>query len=114
MIIAVGSKILVNHRRLFSDDHPRYFIGVAEGYEQGIVRATGFTWIRDQINGSFQKRKDPRTKILSLASGTLICYLLPENLSPDIATLNMEVNRIFLIDKSIGLKMELTEGLYPK
>lgn len=114
MVMPLGSKVLINHRRLFADDHARYFIGVAEAYEHGMIRVSGFTWIRDQLNASFQKRAEQRTKIMSLASGTLICYLLPQEIEPSRVVVETTDNRIWLRDDSSGFKMELTEGIYPK
>lgn len=114
MIIPAGSKILVCHRRLFHDDSPRYFLGVANAYENGMASVTGFTWIRDQINGKFQKRTDSRTKVMSLSSGTLICYILPDEVDVEVAEFLQNGNKIWLKDLASGFCMELTEGIYPK
>ncbi len=114
MIISSGNRLLICHRRLFNDDHSRYFIGVAEAYESGMVKMSGYTWLRDHINGTFQTRQDLRTKIMSLSSGTLICYLLPDEFDPNDALFEQLGNHIWLVDKSSQFKMELTEGVYPK
>ena len=76
MILEPGDKVLVVHRRLFDKDENRYFVGVVEDFESGIARVTGYSFVRDAIAGQVHGKSDPRTKLLSLSSGTLIVYLL--------------------------------------
>jgi hypothetical protein len=42
---------------------------------------TGHSYVRDVLSGTVVEKVEARTKILSLASGTLIVYLLPEEVS---------------------------------
>lgn len=88
MILESGNNILIAHRRMFEGDLSRYFIGVVDGYEAGIVRATGYSWSVDCLRGEMCKKSDWRTKILSIASGTLIVYQLPQQL--DIAKVDIQ------------------------
>lgn len=76
MLIEPGDKLLVCHRRLFPEDHPRFFVGAVEAYEDGIAKVSGFTWTRDPTHG-FQRKADRRTKLISAASGSLIVYEIP-------------------------------------
>lgn len=110
MILEPGDKILVAHRRLFEGDHARFFVGEVEEHELGVVRVHGWTWIRDGYQGLFTRKDDLRTKILSLSSGTLIVYALPE--SADLASLRLENpgGELFLCD-DLGLRMDLSEGV---
>jgi len=110
MILETGSKILVAHRRLFAGDHARFFAGVVEGYEAGIVRVCGHTWQMDAYQGTFQRKEDERTKLLSLSSGTLIVYVLPS--TADMASLHLAstCGEITLCDAN-GPVMDLTEGV---
>lgn len=80
MILESGNNILIAHRRIFEGDLSRYFIGIVDGYEAGIVRATGYSWSVDCLRGEMHKKSDWRTKILSITSGTLIVYQLPQEL----------------------------------
>ena len=77
MILEQGDKVMIVHRRLYQEDCSRYFVGVVDGYADGIAKVTGHTWLRDNDAGRFIVKKDPRTKIFSLQSGTLIVYQLP-------------------------------------
>lgn len=77
MILEPGAKVLLSHRRLFDSDHPRFFVGVVEGYEDGIVKVCGHTWLRDGYSGTFKKKADDRTKIVSITSGAVMVYQLP-------------------------------------
>lgn len=110
MILERGIRILIAHRRLFAGDHMRFFTGVVEGYEDGLARITGHTWLRNSYSGTFQCKKDTRTKIVSLTSGTLIVYQLPSTV--DMKTLHVEMDDadVFLVDDG-GFRMDLTEGL---
>ena len=87
MILAQGSKVLVCHRRLFEDDQPRLFAGVTDAYENGLAKVEGFTWVRDQTHG-YVRKDDRRTKIIALASGSVIVYELPREV--DIESLFVE------------------------
>ena len=56
-----------------------------------------------------QRKEDRRTKIVSIASGTLMVYRLP--LSLDIDSLHVEtgVNREILLSNGHGFEMDLTD-----
>lgn len=74
MILAEGDKILVAHRRLLERDETRFFVGVVNASDGGVVKATGHSYVRDMLSGLMVEKADARTKILSLASGTLMRF----------------------------------------
>ena len=74
MVLESGDKLLIAHRRLYEKDEMRFFVGHIDGYEAGIARLTGHSYVRDPIGGTMLEKSDLRTKILSLASGTLLVY----------------------------------------
>ena len=113
MILEPGAKLLVAHRRLFDQDHTRFFTGVVEGYEQGIVRVYGHTWLRDGYLGTFERKSDERTKIISIASGTMIVYLLPSSTDMESLALDSDSTSIILRDDR-GFAMDVSEtSLHP-
>lgn len=77
MILEAGSKVLIVHRRLFENDHSRFFLGVVDDYDLGVAKVRGNTWLRDPFTAQFLKKDDLRTKIVAVASGTLMVYELP-------------------------------------
>jgi hypothetical protein len=79
MILKEGDKLLVAHRRLFEGDECRFFVGRVDAYEDGVVKATGRTFVRVVTGGRVIEKPEERTKILSLSSGTLMVYQLPES-----------------------------------
>lgn len=79
MLLSEGDKILVAHRRLYAEDPPRFFVGQVMGYDAGIVKVTGHTWVREPMRGVVLEKPGQRTKIFSIASGTLLVYELPFN-----------------------------------
>ncbi len=90
MLLHSGDLLLVVHRRLFERDSSRFFVGNVETYEDGIVRVTGYTFVRDPVGGTVSRKNDIRTKLFSLSSGTLIVYLLPRELKLDSVQLASE------------------------
>ena len=110
MVIQEGDKILVIHRRLYDGDSSRYFVGVVDGYETGIAKITGQSWLRDALSGSFVRKEGSLTKVVSLSSGTLIVYHLPWN--ADLSKLRFEstpTGMLWLTDGD-SLKLNLTES----
>jgi len=81
MLLKEGDKILVTHRRLFEKDEARFFIGSIDAYEAGVVKVKGHSYVRDFVGGRVIEKTDERTKILSLSSGTLIVYQLPNTVA---------------------------------
>ena len=79
MLLSAGEKIFVAHRRLFEKDTVRFFVGRADAFDAGIVRATGHSYVRDNISGAMLEKADERTKLFSVVSGTLLFYVLPED-----------------------------------
>lgn len=110
MILEPGSKVLVTHRRLFELDHGRFFLGTVDGYDGGIASITGYTWIRDGYQGHYTRKSDVRTKIVSLSSGTVIVYRLPDTVRVPDAELVCSNTSVVLKDPS-GFSMDLTEGV---
>lgn len=108
MILESGMKVLVTHRRLYENDHNRYFTGIVEGYENGLARVTGNTWVRHAFSGDFKRKEDLRTKIISLASGTLIVYQLPSSVDVDQLTFDVDAAKVHLTDGK-DFYMDLTE-----
>ena len=59
MSLGSNDKLLIAHRRLFEKDEPRYFVRVVEGYDNGVVAVTGFSFVRDMIGGGVIQMDDP-------------------------------------------------------
>ena len=108
MILELGQKVFISHRRLFRTDAPRYFVGVVDAYENGILRATGLSWFTPDFGTLPVRKPDPRTKILSISSGNLIVYSLPIGVS--IENLNFEYSndRLCLVEPGV-FKMDCNE-----
>lgn len=107
MILGKGSNILASHRRLFSEDLPRFFLGTVEEYEQGIALVSGFSWQIELTHGTLTRNEDKRRKIISLSSGTLLIYRLPDELDMDTLCMRHEQHRILLTDNA-GFEMDLS------
>lgn len=107
-VLKEGDKILIAHRRLFEKDEPRFFVGFVEAYECGIVKSTGYSYVRDPMNGQLIKKAERRTKLVSLSAGTVIVYLLPEEVLFDSVWFTTEAGHMTLTDGK-QFTMNLTE-----
>ncbi|NOT30237.1 MAG: hypothetical protein HOP15_07305 [Planctomycetes bacterium] len=110
MILDTGMKVLISHRRLFEGDQPRLFVGTVESYEDGLARVTGYTWIRDYHHGGFHCKDDVRTKIIAVASGSVIVYQLESSLDLSAFEITTEGSQVLAKDGH-GFLMDLTEGV---
>jgi hypothetical protein len=108
MLLKKGDKILVAHRRLFEKDSVRFFVGHVDDYEAGIVKVKGHSSVRDGMTGLMIEKSDERTKILSIASGTLLVHQLPDAVELD--GLRFEISGTqLLLTNGREFTMNLTE-----
>jgi hypothetical protein len=109
MLLSPNETIFVAHRRLFEKDSVRFFVGRVDEYDAGIVRATGHTYVRDNMSGAMLEKAESRTKLFSVASGTLIFYVLPSHVH--IADLRFvdDEGRLSLLDGQ-GFSMNLSDS----
>lgn len=112
MILISGAKILVCHRRLFEGDLPRFFVGTVTACEQGLVKLCGFSWTRDPGQGFIRKR-DERTKILSLSSGALIVYELPSEILIEDLRIEQPGGHAVVLTDGGKFRMDLAERMAP-
>jgi len=110
MILETGSKVLIAHRRLYEADHPRYFLGIVEGYEHGLARVCGHTFVRDGYQGEYRRKNDERTKVVAIASGTVMLYALPSCVDLASVSFNNEGGDLWLVD-GLGWRMDLSESV---
>jgi hypothetical protein len=108
MLLSEGARLLVCHRRLFPEDHPRYFVGVVEGYADGVVKVSGFTWARDTSRG-FQRKTDRRTKLISIAAGNLIVYELPRETDVEDIRIEQPGGHVVIATDGKKFRMDLSE-----
>jgi hypothetical protein len=108
MLLERGDVVLVAHRRLFQGDEPRYFIGEVLGYDAGVVKLSGRSYARDLVSGELVGKAEERTKLVALASGTVLVYQLPRSVMRERLTFHNEDGETWLQDGE-GFRMNLTE-----
>lgn len=111
MLLKEGDKLFVAHRRLFDKDPARFFVGRVDAYETGVVKITGHSYVRDRVTGRTVEKAEVRTKILSLSSGTLLVYLLPEQTALDTIEFVLTGHRLTVTDGK-EFRMNLMEFLW--
>jgi hypothetical protein len=111
MILNEGDNILIAHRRLYDRDDTRFFVGRVDAYEAGVVKVTGYSYVRDTLGGGMLAKAETRTKILSLSSGTLIVYQLPDRVALDALKFVSADGQLSLTNGK-GFTMNLTESAH--
>ena len=108
-LLSPGDKIHVMHRRRFEKDVRRHFVGQVEAYEQGMVRASGYVFVIDDLNKHlFVKRPDRRTKLVPVASGDVIVNVIPEEVDLERVEYEIKNSTLWVTDGS-GWRMDLKE-----
>lgn len=104
-----GYKVLIAHRRLFEADKPRLFVGTVEIFDStsGLLKVTGFSFYPKK-GTNWERKKELRTKIVALASGTLIVYQLPHETDLTKVEIVNEKAGLVLTDEH-HLRMDLSE-----
>lgn len=110
MLLSEGSKLLICHRRLFSEDHPRLFFGAVQEYAEGIAKVSGFTWTRDPARG-FQRKADRRIKLISVSSGNLIIYEIPREVDVEAVRIEQPSGHTVTATDGAKFRMDLSERL---
>ena len=83
MILEQGDNVLVSHRRLFESDEARFFVGRTIACEDSLVKAEGYSFVRDLASGHIIKKEEKRTKVLSLVAPGQLVYQLPADIDVD-------------------------------
>ena len=109
MILEPGNKILVSHRRLFAQDEQRFFVGEVLSYEFGVAKLRGYSFVVDSIRGVVLRKDDPRIKVISIQSGSLIVYQLPETLSVGAVHFELGAGALVMTDGG-DVSMNLTDA----
>ena len=109
MLLNANETIFVAHRRLFEKDSARFFVGRVDSYDAGIVRATGHSYVRDNMSGAVLEKAEERTKLFSVASGTLIFYVLPASVNLSELRFVDDDGRLSLLDGK-GFSMNLSDS----
>lgn len=108
MFLSNGAKLLICHRRLFEEDHPRFFFGVVEMFSEGIAKVSGFSWTRDPTHG-FHRKADRRTKLIAVSTGSLIVYELPGQVDVEAIRIEQPSGHNVIATDGAKFQMDLSE-----
>lgn len=111
MIIDTGTKLFIVHRRLFERDQSRFFVGQVEAYQDGLARVRGYSFARTLGDGNICRKNEVHTKLIPLASGTLIMYVLPNEVAVD--QIRVEGSRgLLTLTDGQAFSMNMSEWVY--
>jgi hypothetical protein len=100
MILKLGEKLHVIHRRRLEREPHRHFAGTVEAYENGVARVIGFVYTVDTVKSAFFRRPDRRTRILAISSGDLIVNVIPTEVDIDKIVYKLEKKSVRVTDGS--------------
>jgi|SRR6185312_1165800 hypothetical protein len=100
MILRVGEKIHVIHRRYFEKEARRHFVGVVDACEGGVIRVTGHVYSVDRVKYLFVRRPEIRTRIISLVSGDVLINVLPDSVNLEKIVYKQEKKGVRVTDGS--------------
>ncbi len=100
MILETGDVVLVSHRRMFERDEVRFFLGQTVACEGPLLKAEGYTFVRDLSNGHIIKKEEKRKKVLSLDSPGHIVYQLPSDIDVDKVDIESGNGDAYMVDGS--------------
>ena len=105
MILDPGNKVLVSHRRLFAQDEQRFFVGEVLAYDAGVAKLQGYSFVLDTMRGEVLRKDDSRVKIISVQSGSLIVYQLPDELAVDAVTFALDEAGLVMTAGDVTMNM---------
>ncbi len=84
----------------FERDETRFFVGRTVASEGHLLKAEGYSFVRDLSNGRIIKKEENRIKLISLDSPGYIVYQLPNDV--DVAGVDIESGNgdAYLVDGS--------------
>lgn len=100
MILKPGEKVHVIHRRYFEKETRRHFVGIVEGYQDGVARVTGYVFGLDRVKFTFVKRPELRTRIISLSSGDVLVNVIPDSVNVEAIDYKMVKKNLRVTDGS--------------
>lgn len=109
MILSSGQKVLVCHRHLFAEDAPHLFAGHVMDYENGIARVVGYSWSRDTVKAEYVRKRDMRTKLVSIHSGMLLFYVLPDEVNMNTLEIRTGIDHHTVLTDGSGFTMDISE-----
>ena len=77
MVLKMGEKVHIMTRRQFENDLRRHFIGEVLEFGEGVLRATGYTFVFDSELRKYVRRPEKRTRVFSLIDVGNIVNVLP-------------------------------------
>ncbi len=105
-----GDRIVLIDRKLFRDDNTRIFVGLVEEYDDGVVRARGYSFhISPYEIAGIERHGEERVRVISLSSGD-VTYLLPREIDVSKLQIRRSPKAMTLTDGEM-FTLDLTEWM---
>jgi hypothetical protein len=109
MVLKAGEKIHVIVRRAFPADIRRHFIGEVTGVTGNILRAEGYTYIRDPNTNLFVKKQHSQVRIFSLVDAVNIISVLPAKTNLKKVTYRLDEKKRMILTDGCSFSMDVNE-----
>jgi len=105
-----GDNILIIDRKLFHDDNTRFFVGVVEEYDDGVVRLRGFPFHLSpyEVTG-IERHGEERVRVVGVY-GDVLLYMLPRETELEKMQLRRSPKSLQLTDAG-AVTIDLSEWL---
>src|SRR4051812_25725411 len=100
LFLQPGDKVLLAHRRMFPNDKSRFFVGTVDAFNEsnGLLKVTGYSISLPVAASHFLKKTGTNSKIVSLTSGSMIVYQLPEAMDIESATMKFKEEGLCVLE----------------
>lgn len=111
MILNKDDVVLISNRRMFAQDEARFFVGNVVDCDRDLLKADGFSFVRDPGSGEIIRKPEKRVRILSIASPGHIVYQLATGTAVDSLEIESRDGDAWLVDGRQRL-MNLSERVH--
>jgi hypothetical protein len=81
-------------------------VGEVLDYQAGVVKVSGYSFVREMTVGKVLRKDDPRIKLISITSGTVLIYQLPDETEVSAVTFESRNGETKLTDgKHVSMNM---------
>lgn len=109
MLIEVGEKVHVMHRRVFETDLRRHFIGEVIAVSDMATRVRGYTFVFDRGKNTYYRLPERRCRIIPIVDASLIINIIPRMAKVDQAVYMLDKNGHIVVTDNETFSLDVNE-----
>ena len=108
-VVRAGERIHVAERRRFESDLRRHFVGEVIATSGGSIRARGYVFVLNSGTGTFEKKPELRTRLISATDANNIINVLPESVDLEAVRYTYDSGRRLTVTDGVDFKLDINE-----